>query len=107
VWFESCSDVIEDAVIVAVVAKEWVELKDVDGDVEEVLFWTIVTDRGTIDIETRLSHNGYYGGGVQWSLPTSDDDSPWWDSWKNEHYAVNKHTKPAVRGSMPEGYVGL
>lgn len=78
VWFEHIE--ITNAlggVVLAVLEKGWDDYtKPFEyGDVEEVCFWTIITDKGTVDIETRLSHNGYYGGYVDWHEPTEDHEA--------------------------------
>jgi hypothetical protein len=48
--------------------KGWTDDRsDEDGyDVVQDGFWTIATDRGYLDLEVRNSHNGYYGGSVEY-----------------------------------------
>lgn len=68
-WFESVGELSEPAVILAVIEKNWEDFSEGEyGDVVEVCFWELVTEKETIQIETRLSHNGYYGGDVDWKI---------------------------------------
>lgn len=57
-------DIIRGALVVSAEDKGWGENRDGEDGYEVVqdAFWTILTDRGYIDIEVRNSHNGYYGG---------------------------------------------
>jgi len=61
-------DILRGAMVTAVEAKGWTDDRtDEDGwDVIQDGFWTIATDRGYIDLEVRNSHNGYYGGSVEY-----------------------------------------
>jgi hypothetical protein len=59
------------AVIFGAHTTEWVEKsswfkKDTD-DVVETMGLTLITSEGTMTIETRVEHNGYYGGNVELS----------------------------------------
>lgn len=65
-------DLIRGALVTAVEDKGWGENRDNEDGYEVVQdgFWTIRTDRGYIDIEVRNSHNGYYGGSVEYVLST-------------------------------------
>jgi hypothetical protein len=68
-------DILRGARVLSVEDKGWGENRD-DEDGHEVVqdgFWTIRTDRGYIDIEVRNSHNGYYGGSVNYNDSDSDD----------------------------------
>jgi hypothetical protein len=83
VWFNHVSgvntigqgnifDLLRGAEVLAVESKGWTKDRDdEDGpDVVQDAFWTIRTNRGYIDIEVRNSHNGYYGGKVNYSGTT-------------------------------------
>ena len=61
-------DILRGAMVTAVESKGWTDDRtDEDGyDVIQDGFWTIATDRGYIDLEVRNSHNGYYGGSVEY-----------------------------------------
>ena len=61
-------DILRGAMITGVESKGWTDDRtDEDGyDVIQDGFWTIATDRGYIDLEVRNSHNGYYGGSVEY-----------------------------------------
>ena len=62
-------DLLRGAEVLAVEDKGWGENRD-DEEGHEVVqdgFWTLRTDRGYIDIEVRNSHNGYYGGSVDYN----------------------------------------
>lgn len=106
VWFEAVEPAEFGGVIIGVRQCEWVELSESEwsprhlDDVQEVYFWSVITTKGTFDIETRLSHNGYYGGNVLFSEPTSGDDSRWWDPTWNDW----NRREPCKRGNMPRGY---
>jgi hypothetical protein len=61
-------DIIKGALVIDTEDKGWGENRSDDEDGYEVIqdgFWTIKTDRGYIDIEVRNSHNGYYGGDIE------------------------------------------
>lgn len=67
-WFESIEGE-PGGVVVEVEEKGW-QLHAGSYDecnVTETGFWTIKTTRGYIDVETRLSHNGYYGGWINFT----------------------------------------
>jgi len=61
-------DLLRGALVNQVEEKGWNDNRegDEDYDVVQEAFWTIHTDRGYIDIEVRNSHNGYYGGRVEY-----------------------------------------
>ena len=61
-------DILRGAMVTGVEDKGWTDNRtDEDGyDVVQDGFWTIATDRGYIDLEVRNSHNGYYGGSVEY-----------------------------------------
>ena len=61
-------DILRGAMVTGVESKGWTDDRtDEDGyDVIQDGFWTIATDRGYIDLEVRNSHNGYYGGSVEY-----------------------------------------
>ena len=61
-------DILRGAMVTGVESKGWTDDRsDEDGyDVVQDGFWTIATDRGYIDLEVRNSHNGYYGGSVEY-----------------------------------------
>ena len=61
-------DILRGAMVTGVESKGWTDDRsDEDGwDVIQDGFWTISTDRGYIDLEVRNSHNGYYGGSVEY-----------------------------------------
>jgi hypothetical protein len=68
-------DLLRGALVTGAEDKGWSENRD-DEDGYEVIqdgFWTIRTDRGYIDIEVRNSHNGYYGGSVNYNGNSLDD----------------------------------
>ena len=72
---ETPFDLLRGAVVTAVEDKGWTgDREDVEGH-EYVSdgFYTITTDRGYIDIEIRNSHNGYYGGSVDYLDPEDLD----------------------------------
>ena len=64
-------DLLRGAVVLSAEDKEWrpvdIEYDDESwaGEVVEDGFFTIVTDRGYIDIEVRNEHNGYYSGRIE------------------------------------------
>ena len=62
-------DLLRGAEVLSVEAKGWGENRDDEAghDVVQDGFWTLRTDRGYIDIEVRNSHNGYYGGRVDYN----------------------------------------
>jgi hypothetical protein len=62
-------DLLRGAEVLAVEDKGWGENRDGEPGYEVVQdgFWTLRTDRGYIDIEVRNSHNGYYGGRVDYN----------------------------------------
>ena len=62
-------DILRGAVVLEVEDKGWGENRDGEAgyDVVQDGFWTLRTDRGYIDIEVRNSHNGYYGGRVDYN----------------------------------------
>ncbi len=57
-------DLLRGALVTGAEDKGWTDNRtDEDGyEVVQDGFYTIMTDRGYIDIEVRNSHNGYYGG---------------------------------------------
>jgi hypothetical protein len=58
-------DLLRGALVLSAEDKEWTENRDGSDEGHEVIqdgFYTLVTDRGYIDVEVRNSHNGYYGG---------------------------------------------
>lgn len=59
-------DLLRGALVLSAEDRGWSDNRDGgnDGDVIQDGFWTIVTDRGYIDIEVRNDHNGYYGGSL-------------------------------------------
>jgi len=59
-------DLLRGALVLSVEDKGWGDNREGEDeyDVIQDAFWTIKTDRGYIDIEVRNSHNGYYGGSV-------------------------------------------
>jgi hypothetical protein len=76
-----------DATILSAENTEWSYLKrnEDDYDVIETMGTKIKTNKGYVDIETRVSHNGYYGGMInvsdddfidQYSSPRFEDDRP-------------------------------
>ena len=107
VWFESV-DVDPGAlggVVTAVQVMEWHEMEDEPGDVEEMMRWRITTDRGEVNIETRLSHNGYYGGDVMWTEVTSGDEARFIERClRGGVIRWARCTDSASRGVLPEGY---
>lgn len=61
-------DILRGSKVISVEDKGW-ETDTANYDEYVVIedgFWTIKTDRGYIDIEVRNSHNGYYGGRVEY-----------------------------------------
>lgn len=61
----SGSEVLKDATILDVQHSEW---EDIGGDgyyVMEKMGSTIKTIKGWVTLETRLEHNGYYGGTIE------------------------------------------
>jgi hypothetical protein len=70
VWFNHISGIeaIVDGTVSGVEVKGWTDVEATRQEVEEAGFWTIQTEKGRFDIEVRNSHNGYYGGWVDyWS----------------------------------------
>ena len=70
VWFEhlSLSPKLFGSYLMGVEAKDWVDISN-EPDSYEVLeqsFWTLTTSNGYIDLEVRNSHNGYYGGSIDY-----------------------------------------
>jgi hypothetical protein len=61
-------DILRGAEVLAVEDKGWGDNREDEEGYEVVQdgFWTIRTDRGWLDIEVRNSHNGYYGGSVNY-----------------------------------------
>ena len=61
---ENCFDALRGALVISTEDKGWTEDRHDEAgyDVVQDGFWTILTDKGYIDIEVRNSHNGYYGG---------------------------------------------
>jgi len=59
-------DVLRGAMVTGVEDKGWTKDREDGYDVIQDGFWTIKTDRGYIDLEVRISHNGYYGGRVKY-----------------------------------------
>jgi hypothetical protein len=59
-------DILRGAMVTGVEDKGWTEDREDGYDVIQDGFWTIATDRGYIDLEVRNSHNGYYGGSVEY-----------------------------------------
>jgi hypothetical protein len=49
---------------------DWTRIGDEEYDVLESMGTVLNTDRGTVNFETRVSHNGYYGG----EISVSDDE---------------------------------
>lgn len=71
---------------------EWVDIsKTEDYGVLQSMGSTIQTDKGILTIETRLSHNGYYGGRIQISKegPIDQYSSPRFDDFEFEKDLVN------------------
>jgi len=68
VWFNHVSlptnDGIEGCVVLFIEEKDWSPCDSTRQEPEEAAFWTLMTTYGYIDIEVRNSHNGYYGGSV-------------------------------------------
>ena len=65
-WVESVNGV-SGGIVLDTEDKGWQVTSDNDEDaVNETGFWTLKTTSGYIDIETRLSHNGYYGGTIEY-----------------------------------------
>lgn len=61
-------DMLRGAEVLEVISKGWSEnVESEDYEVIQDGFWTIHTSRGYIDIEVRNSHNGYYGGSVEFN----------------------------------------
>lgn len=81
------ADALVDATIKSAENAEWKTLKDDEAadDVVETMGTTIKTDKGTVTFESRLEHNGYYGGEIQVSddEPMDQYSSPR-ESWQNE-----------------------
>lgn len=60
-------DILRGVLVTGAEDKGWSNNRE-DEDGYEVIqdgFWTLLTDRGYIDIEVRNSHNGYYGGNFE------------------------------------------
>lgn len=51
--------------IVYIQNTEWKPIIYEDCDVVEQMGTNIKTDKGFVDFESRLEHNGYYGGGIE------------------------------------------
>lgn len=68
VWFETVpsNEDIAGAIVLDVLEKEWHPSGEEGDEVEDVMFYTLVTDKGYLDIGTRFRHNGYYGGSVDY-----------------------------------------
>ena len=67
-WVESVNGV-PGGIVLETEDKGWTQDADSDPErdsVNETGFWTLKTTSGYIDIETRLSHNGYYGGWIEY-----------------------------------------
>lgn len=65
-WIENIDGlIVPGAKIVDVTCGGWSTIKDSDCDVEESGFYVIKTDKGDIQVDMRLSHNGYYGGWLE------------------------------------------
>jgi hypothetical protein len=56
------------------------------GDYLDILMFTLKTDRGWIDIELRNSHNGYYGGTIEYR---GEIDHSEFDSRKDQEDILN------------------
>ncbi len=76
-----------DAKILKVENKEWDATQVDEFEVIESMGTTIKTDKGFVDLETRLEHNGYYGGEILVS-----DDEPM-DTYHSPRYENNKLPK--------------
>lgn len=60
------ADYLIGSTIASVEHSQWTTLKDNDDfNVLESMGTKIKTDKGYVDIETRLSHNGYYSGEIK------------------------------------------
>lgn len=60
----SGSEALIGATILEVHNAEWVELSNEDCEVVESMGTKFRTTKGYVDFETRLEHNGYYGGEI-------------------------------------------
>ena len=70
-------DLLRGALVLGAEDKEWTENRgwtEADGgsygEVIQDGFYTIMTDRGYIDVEVRNDHNGYYGGSFEFDDET-------------------------------------
>lgn len=59
----SGSEELTGGTILEIETKEWVVLTDIDGT-DETMGTRIKTDKGYVDLESRLEHNGYYSGEI-------------------------------------------
>lgn len=53
------------ATITGVIDNGWSVMEDYTEEVDEKGLYALETDRGVIQIDMRLSHNGYYGGELE------------------------------------------
>jgi hypothetical protein len=53
------------ATIMEVTNSEWIEMSNDDNGVIESVGTTIQTSSGTVTFESRVEHNGFYGGYIQ------------------------------------------
>ncbi len=74
-WIEATEglDLMEGATVLSGEDKEWTDMTSEDYDVLEQGFYSMHTDRGTLDLELRVSHNGYYGGSLEYTAVPAHD----------------------------------
>lgn len=60
----SGSENLNDATILEVTSAEWVSTDDGDYSVVDTMGTNMKTSKGHVSFETRVEHNGYYGGGI-------------------------------------------
>jgi hypothetical protein len=82
VWINHISgtNIVRGALVIKTEEKGWSANRytgddKYENDIEQDGFWTILTDRGYIDLEVRNSHNGYYGGDIMVGSRDSDEYS--------------------------------
>lgn len=83
-------DALVGATIIKGKSAKWVILEDDEHDVLESMGTKLTTSKGYVTFETRLSHNGYYGGEILVS-----DDEPM-DQYHSPRYSLE------TDGKLPE-----
>lgn len=58
------SEFLKNSKIIEIETAEWIREETDDFEVKDSMGTKIKTDKGYITIETRLEHNGYYGGEI-------------------------------------------